>query len=94
MHHEPEIRLVVTHSECRRGHQCLDFVAQERVLEGVAAVGVELPGVRGDRIVRALHGPDGLDEPVGVGDGEHVDDARARQCGQVSGRPGVPLHRR
>lgn len=58
VHDETQVGLVEAHTERRRGHQGLDLVGAQGVLEAGAGVRVELAGVRRDRVpgVRAPHG--------------------------------------
>ncbi|TYQ07416.1 UNVERIFIED_ORG: hypothetical protein L601_000500000250 [Gordonia westfalica J30] len=94
MHDETEVWFVVTHPEGGGRDERLHLVVQQRVFELMPAVGIELAGVGGDVHRIPVYRPDGLDEPVGVGDGEDVDDARTREVGQGLRHPAVSLHGR
>ncbi len=94
MHDEAEIRLVVPHPQRRGGHQRLQAVVAQGVLQLVTPRRLELTGVRRDRHRLTVHLVDGPGEPLGVGHRERVDDPGAFEPRQVVDDPGVALQRR
>ena len=89
---EREIRLVVAHAQRRRRDDGLDLVGAQRGLDA-RAVG-RLGPARCTPRPRARATARNAVEPLGVGDRQAVDDARARQRAQRLVDPRVPLERR
>lgn len=90
MDHEPEVGLVEAHPEGRGGHQRLDPVGQQVGLGGAALGVLGATRVRGDREAATAQEVGDL---VGRGHRHGVDDARARQLGQVVGQPAEAVGR-
>ena len=91
---EPEVGLVVAHAERGGGDQRLEPVAAQSVLEPLPLSRLEPARVGGDRQRGAVPGGDRLGQPLGVRDGERVDDARPGQVGQLVHDPGVAVEGR
>src|SRR5690606_26385630 len=90
VHHEPEVRLVETHPQGGGGDQRLHPVVPQVRLGGAPVTVLVLTGVRGHGVPAGAQEGRGL---AGGGDGQGVDDAGARQGGQVVGEPGQPVRR-
>jgi hypothetical protein len=85
---ERQIRFVVAHPERRGRHQRLDLVGSQPVLELLAIIC--LTRVRG-HVETAFAQEAG--QPLGLGDGQNVDDPRSRHRLQRIGDPGIALQR-
>ena len=90
MDDEAEVGLVEAHPERRCGDERLDPVLDERRL-GVQPLGGVGAAAVGDDVVPG--GPQERRQVLGAGDGERVDDAAARQVGEVLGEPAELLVR-
>ena len=88
MHDEAEVGLVVAHAERARGHDRLELVAQQPLLDVDAPLGLDLAAVG---LGRDAVGVEEVGDQVGVALGERVDDAGARQLRQVGGEPREPV---
>ena len=88
VHDEAEVGLVVAHPERAGGDDGLEVVAQQPVLDGERSLGRALAAVG---LGRDAVGVEPVGDEVGVALGERVDDARARQLGQVLREPGEPV---
>ena len=85
---EPEVRLVVAHAERAGGHDRLEVVAQQLLLDLDPAFALDLAavGLGGDAPVRQPVGDD-----LRVALGERVHDPGARELRQVRREPGQPV---
>ena len=82
---ESQVRLVVAHAECRGRDDGLEFVAPQLMFNFQAVGSFHLPGV-GRNIKTAFTKKGG--DSLSFGNGECVDNARARQRSQGVGDPG------
>ena len=87
---EREIGFVVAHAERGRRDQRLDLVAPQPSLQLLALGRLHLRRVGGDVEPAAAQQ---TGDSLGLGHGQHVDDARAGQLIQRVGDPRAPLHR-
>ena len=86
--HEREIGLVESHAQRGCGHHDFHVVGQESLFDGAPVLVVALAAVRlGGYAV----GLEPARDPVGVGDGQAVDDAGAGQFRDHGGEPHQPL---
>jgi hypothetical protein len=84
VHDEAEVGLVEAHAEGHGGHERLELVAEQPALELLALLVLQSAVVRSCVDAASLE-PSG--HPIGVGDGQGVDDPRAGQPGHLLGEP-------
>ena len=84
MDHEAQVGLVEPHAQRAGGHQHLQLVREQRLLQAdaVVVVGGAAVGLGLDALAAQERG-----HPLAVGDREHVDDARAVEPGDRLGEP-------
>ena len=90
MEHKAEVGLIEPHPQGTRGHESLDLIGLEALLELLSLGSVGAAGVGIHRVARVPQQPGGI---VGRRHRERVNDAAARKLCEVAENPGEPFRR-
>ena len=88
MDHEGQIRFVIAHAERRGGHQRLDAVVPQSLLQGDPPLGIDVTGIGRDRQTAC---PEPIGDLMGVTHRQGVDDAVTGQGRELRRQPGQPF---